>query len=143
MNMHTALKRVSPDCLIIPCLVVTNSFRGLEGNYCHYYFCCFGHCACFVFIRETLLLRNEYFLDCNMMKDTSGCFNLFLYLKSRAKTGPQSISKIITLYCVFCHSSIYFLYYGAYVGSECNFLHEQTITGDYCKQNSPMSLHDC
>lgn len=37
MEMHTALERVSPDCFIIPCFVVTNTF------FCGY----FGHQASF------------------------------------------------------------------------------------------------
>lgn len=84
MEMHTALERVSPDCFIIPCFVVTNTF-----------FCVIlGIKRHFVFMRATLLLSNEYFDDdCSRIPILSRCFNLFLYQKNWTKIGLQSISK--------------------------------------------------
>lgn len=95
----------------------------------------------FVFMRATLLLSNEYFDgDCSRIPILNRCFNLFLYQKEigpRLVFSPFQNSNFILC---FCHSSIYFLCYRAYLGSECNFLHKQNMMEGYY---SPMSLRDC
>lgn len=112
---------------IIPCFVATNTLLTWKAIIVMISGCFCWHCAFCLF----LFLSNCYFDD--DYGDVLICFYIW-------KVGPILIwspFKNGNFILCFCHSSIYFLCYRAYLGSECNFLHEQNITGGYCKQNSP------
>lgn len=151
MDMHTALECVSPDSCIIYSFV-TNTFlkdcKAIIYCFCPLFSLIFGHCVCVVIVCETLLLVMSIFMSVTWQQDTNmkQQFWFAFYLKVGPSLTPSPFlfhfsSNFISY---FHHSSIYFLCYGAYLGSECNFLHEQNIIGGYCSfKNSPMSLHDC